>query len=203
MPHEWLVLKRLMDGRHQMILPDGGLGIMARCAAANAAGVVLGCVDHPEAAAGQAFNCSDDDQYCWRTWVGLVAATAGGSIEVVSIPSELCSLTQATLTSLAGYSPHTLLDMTKARELLGYRQAISAADQIAVTVEWMQRNPPDVSTLTAWVDPLDYAREDALIAAYGRAASAIKADIPFEPGQLHHPMPHPKERRDGVDERGR
>ena len=203
MPHEWLVLKRLIDGRRTIILPDGGLGIMARCAARNAAALILACIDRPEASAGQAFNCSDDDQYSWRTWVDLVADAAGGELDVVGLPTELAAMAQATLTPLAGYNPHTMLDTRKARERLGYREAITSADQIQVTVDWLTRNPPDVARLTAWVDPFDYEREDRLVAAYRQAIAAVAAEAGWDAPDLHHPMPHPKVTTTDVDERGR
>jgi hypothetical protein len=186
-----------------MLLPDGGLGIMARCAAPNTAAVIVACVDHPAVAAGQAYNCADDDQYSWRTWVDLVADAAGSSIEVVGLPGELSGMVQATLTPLAGYNAHTMLDTRKAREELGYREAITAAAQIHRTVEWLLAHPPRLEALVAWIDPFDYEREDRLVGAYRRAIAAVAAEAGWEAPDLHHPMPHPKATSTGVDERGR
>jgi nucleoside-diphosphate-sugar epimerase len=203
MPHEWLVLQRLADGRPTMLLPDSGLGIMARCAAPNAAAVVLACVDHPDTSAGQVYNCSDDDQYSWRTWVDLVAEAAGGEIEVVGLPTELSGMLRATLTPLEGYNPQTMLDTRKAREELGYRQAITASKQIRDTVAWLLEHPPVLEELVAWIDPFDYEREDRLLATYRRAIEQVVAEAGWDAPELHHPMPHPKQTTVGKDERGR
>src|SRR6516165_2165571 len=47
-PWEWSVIRRIKDGRESMILPDNGLWIISRCAARNAAEVVLAAVDNPD-----------------------------------------------------------------------------------------------------------------------------------------------------------
>ena len=112
-------------------------------------------------------------------------------------------MVQATLTPLGAYNPHTMLDTRKAREELGYREVIAAADQIRLTVDWMKANPPDVERLTAWVDPFDYEREDRLVEAYRRAVASVAAEAGWDAAALHHPMPHPKQTTTGVDERGR
>ncbi|MGW1403481.1 hypothetical protein ACWCRF_33680 [Streptomyces sp. NPDC002405] len=202
-PHEWMVLRRLLDRRPHMILPDGGLGIMARCGARNAAEVLLGCVDHPEAADGQAFNAADDIQYSWRQWVDVVADAAGGTLEIVSLPLEIVGVVQASLIAFRDYAPQTLFDMTKARVLLGYTEATSAEDQIRETVAWLSENPPEVEREIAFNDSFDYDREDKLIAAYRRAIHEVKSVAGWAPPELHHPLPHPKAPGTGPDERGR
>src|SRR5581483_1188187 len=88
-PWEWSVVKRVLDGRQQMILPDAGLGIISRCAARNAAEVVLKVVDNPGIADGQAYNVGDDDQFSIRQWAEAVATVMGAELEFVPIPSEV------------------------------------------------------------------------------------------------------------------
>src|SRR5215210_3842469 len=121
-PWEWAVIKRVLDGRRRMILPDNGLWIISRCAARNAAELLLSIVDHPEAADGQAYNCADDDQFTTRQWVESVAAVLGAELELVGMPAELAP---SALAELLGdtVAPHVLVDASKARTQLGYRQA--------------------------------------------------------------------------------
>ncbi len=203
MPHEWLVMKRIRDGRPFMILPDGGLGIMGRCGARNAAEILLRVVDHPDAANGQAYNCADDVQYSWRQWLQVVADAAGGDLPMVSLPRELVPLIQATLIPLEGFSDQTLFDTTKARSELGYSEIVAAADQIAETVEWLAENPPVVKGNVAFHDPFDYDTEDRLEAAYRTAVDRLRAEIPWDAPELHHPLPHPTRPTGSVDQMGR
>ncbi|MEU6008332.1 NAD-dependent epimerase/dehydratase family protein [Streptomyces sp. NPDC047453] len=202
-PHEWMVLKRMQDRRPFMILPDGGLGILGRCGARNAAEVLLRCIDRPEAADGEAFNAADDTQYSWRQWVDVVAGAAGGSIEVASLPAELAGPVQASLIPLRDYSPQTLFDTTKAKTLLGYQEVLSAEDQIRETVAWLQETPPDVDSQIAFVDTFSYDREDTLVAAYRKAVEEVRETAGWDAPALHHPLPHPKKAGLGPDEMGR
>ena len=71
-PAEWSIVKRMLDKRRWMILPDGGLQIDARCAAANAAHCLLLGVDNPARAAGQIYNCVEDEHYTWRQLVEII-----------------------------------------------------------------------------------------------------------------------------------
>jgi nucleoside-diphosphate-sugar epimerase len=203
MPHEWLVLKRIADGRPYIVLPDGGLGIMSRCAAPNAAAVLLRCVDHADVAADQAYNCADDDQYCWRQWVDVVVDAAGGSLDVVSLPAELAEPFQASLVPLAGFAAQTWFDTTKAKAELGYREVVSARDQIAATVAWLQAEPPDTDSNIAFVDTFDYEREDRLVNAYRSAVDHVRETAGWDAPDLHHPLPHPRQPTGGKDELGR
>ncbi|MGJ3558242.1 hypothetical protein ACR6C2_01890 [Streptomyces sp. INA 01156] len=61
---------------------------MTRCAARNAAEVLLCAVGNP-AAAGEAFNVADDDQQTTRQWAESIAMLLGAELEFVGVPSEL------------------------------------------------------------------------------------------------------------------
>jgi nucleoside-diphosphate-sugar epimerase len=90
-PHawEWSTIRRVLDGRDAIVVPDGGLAIHYRLSSRNAAHSLLLAVDQPEAASGQAFNCADDDQYYLRQWIELILEHLGGDLEVVSVPGDL------------------------------------------------------------------------------------------------------------------
>jgi nucleoside-diphosphate-sugar epimerase len=202
-PMEWSVIKRVLDKRPHMILPDGGLGIFCRCAARNAAEVLLRIVDRPEISNGEAYNCADDDQFTWRQWVELITGMLGSSMEVVSLPEELATVTICELVSMPGMAPHTLLDMTKAREHLGYRDVINARDAIEQTVQWMLENPIIQSEFPAYQDQFDYASEDRLIESYAKAMLQVQEEAGRTMPELFHGLPHPKAPSVGRDERGR
>jgi nucleoside-diphosphate-sugar epimerase len=201
-PWEWAVVKRVLDGRRRMILPDNGLWIISRCAARNAAEVVLRIADHPEVAAGQAYNCADEDQFSVRQWAEIVAEMAGGGLEFIGIPA---SIARSSLTEFLppGARPHMILSIDKAREELGYSDVISAWNALQETVDWMVRNPIEPADYPLYTAKFDYDLDDRLIDSYHRAASWVREQAPDEQPVIGHPMPHPKKPSLTVDERGR
>jgi nucleoside-diphosphate-sugar epimerase len=202
-PYEWSVIRRVRDGRPWMILPDGGLGIFCRCAARNAAEILLLAVDKPGIADGQAYNCADRDQLTMRQWVETIAQMLDSSLELMSLPEELSLATYPELIPMGAFSPHTLLDVTKARTELGYTEVVSAQDALAQSVEWWSRNPPTPKAYPAYLDAFDYAAEDALVEAYQKAIGWVQEVAGRKVPDVFHGLPHPKVATVGVDERGR
>jgi nucleoside-diphosphate-sugar epimerase len=189
-PREWSVLRRVLDGRGQIILPDAGLTISTRCAAANAAAFLFAAVDN-EAAAGEIFNVADRDQFTLRQWTELLASAAGGSLEVVSIPFEIAGPGRALFP--IPFTDHVLVDTGKADALLGHREPVPAAQALAATAQWYLANPPDAALLKTLIDTFDYAAEDRLIAAFRQFSAELTAAQPEpEPAAVAHPYAHPK-----------
>lgn len=197
-PWEWSVIRRVLDGRSRMILPDDGLWIISRCAARNAAEVVLCAVDRPEVANGQAYNVADDDQFTVRQWAEAVAAVMGGELEFVGIPAEVAGSALIELLPPTGRA-HMLLDNNKAKRELGYAQVVAAADALVEAVEWLKANPVTQEAYPLYPGRFDYDAEDALIAAYRAAVDQIREATP----ETRHPMAHPKSAATGRDESGR
>lgn len=201
-PMDWSVIKRVLDGRPHMILADAGLTITTRCAARNAAHCLLLAVDHPQVSRGQVYNCLDEDQYSIRQWVELVSSCAGRRLEILSLPQELAA-PAVPLTRQLDSANHCLLDGTKARLELGYRDVIPAANAIEETVRWYLANPITEAEFPNYPDPFNYAAEDRLIAAYRDGIATIKARAPFARPSYHHSYAHPKKPGEGPDHRGR
>ncbi|MEE3328662.1 MAG: epimerase, partial [Myxococcota bacterium] len=57
MPREWCVVRRVLDGRRRIILPDGGLTLCHCGYAENLAHALLLAVDQPDRCAGRIYNC--------------------------------------------------------------------------------------------------------------------------------------------------
>lgn len=201
-PWEWAVMKRVADGRSRMILPDNGLWIISRCAARNAAEVLLCAVDAPEAAAGEAFNVADDDQQTTRQWAQSIAMLLGVEMDFVGMPSQLAPSAMGELVAPTA-APHVLVNAEKAKTLLGYREIVPAAEALAETVTWLQANPVTPQGYPAYNARFDYDLEDSLIAAWEAASNWVREQAPDEPLAIAHPMPHPKQPSLTADERGR
>ncbi|MBQ0718752.1 MAG: NAD-dependent epimerase/dehydratase family protein [Gammaproteobacteria bacterium] len=203
-PMDWSVIKRVLDGRRQIILPESGMMIASRCAARNAAQHLLLAVDQPEASKNQVYNCVDEDQFSLRQWVELVSSFAGRKLDIVSMPKELSEPAEP-LTRLMDVSTHCLLDGSKAIRELGYRDAIPALQAIEETTAWYLQHPITEEAYPHYPDPdpFNYAGEDTLIDAYQRGIAAIKAQAPFAKPVYSHSYAHPKQPGKGTDHRGR
>jgi len=200
-PREWSVAKRVLDGRKKMILPDGGLAVLARCAAENAAHCVLLTVNNPNAF-GQSFNCVDDQQYSLRQWAEKIVAMLGGNMSFVLMPDSI-AWPGRTLFPLSRPSGHGMVSGEKARELLGYKDIVDPDLALEKTVRWYIENPPTREDYPSFTEIFDYESEDKLIAEYERAIEKILRDNPAKnPAPSHH-YPHPREPGLLRDHRGR
>jgi len=169
-PHhwEWPAIRRILDGRSFLVVPDGGLAVHSRLSAWNAAQAVLLAVDHPAEAAGEAFNCADDEQFSLRQWLELTMEHAGGRLELVSVPGDLPSPGWTTVVFHYSGSKHVIVDTSKIRARLGYRDAVPAREGLARTVEWILANREQAGSW-AVLDPFDYAEEDRFVAVWREA----------------------------------
>jgi nucleoside-diphosphate-sugar epimerase len=198
-PREWSIIRRVLDQRPHVIVPDAGLTLITRCAAVNAAHFALTMIDRRDAAAGQVFNAADLQQYSLAQWIRLTAAAAGGDLELISLPFELAGPGRALFP--VPHTAHGLVSVQKARDLLGYADAVPATEALADTVRWYAEHPPDRTVTDRMIDKFDYADEDRVIARY-RAATAglLASQSPAE--SAAHPYPHPKAAGD-ADHRNR
>jgi nucleoside-diphosphate-sugar epimerase len=166
-PHhwEWCAVKRVLDGRDAIMLPDGGLPVHSRLSAWNAAHSMLLAIDRPDEAAGQAFNCADDDQFSLRQWFEMAAGHAGGSLDVVSVPGDIPSPAWATMVFHYSGSPHVIVDTTRIRTVLGYTDAKPAREGLAETVAWIIAHESEAAGWSV-LDPFDYESEDRFLEAW-------------------------------------
>ena len=88
-PREWSIIRRILDKRKFILLPDDGLALMTHGYAENLAHAVLLAVDQPQASAGQAYNCGDEIQFTMRQLVEVIARTMNYQLEIVNVPGGL------------------------------------------------------------------------------------------------------------------
>lgn len=196
-PREWSIVRRVLEGRRTIIVPDGGLVLRSRSSARNAAHAVLLAVDRAESGAGRIYNVAEDEQYTVRQWHELVAAAAGGQIDIVSLPEELAR----PFHSIPRPRNHMLLDTRRIRDELGYRDVISTRDAIQETVDHLISDPVTPTSHPNFPDRFDYESEDAFLFEYRRSLDALLAIAPEAPEQTHS-YAHPKSKDEG-DRHGR
>ena len=182
-PREWSIVRRILDGREHIVVADEGLTLHHHGYTENLAHAVLLAVDRPDAAAGKVFNAGDEEVLSVRQVIELVAAALDHRLEIVSMPYEIAIPARPLLTQ--PLPTHRVLDLTRVRHDLGYRDLVPARAAIAHTARWLVEHPcePGGMEETVLTDPFDYGGEDALIDAWRRALASF-TPVPFavEPG---------------------
>ena len=193
---EWSIVRRILDRRPFIVLPDGGLSLVTHGYAANLAHAVLLAVDQPKASAGQIYHCGDEQQLTLHQIVEIITRALDHEWEIVCMPDALAHPARYYAEKT---SHHQLMDLSKLKSQLGYRDLHPVEEALRMTVEWLVAHPP----AGGGYDPFDYPAEDRLVAAYRKSLEQVAA-IPFEiPEELAHPYAHPKEAGTGADHQGR
>jgi nucleoside-diphosphate-sugar epimerase len=185
-PREWMVVRRILDGRRRMIVADDGLTLHHHGYTENLAHAVLLAVDHPEAAAGKVFNCGDEEVLTVRQVIELCATALDHDLELVSMPYDIALPARPLV--MQPLPTHRVLDISRLREDLGYHDVVPAREAVGRTARWLAANPPEPGGLEEMVltDPFDYAAEDRLMAAWETALSALpEIEFANAPGYGH------------------
>ena len=182
-PREWSIVRRILDRRPFIVLPDDGLSLNHSGAAANAAHALLLAVDQPEVAAGQVYNCGDDHVLTLKQVVQLCAEALGHEWEMISMPYDLAVSARPLISQ--PWTTHRMFDLTKIKSELGYRDIVSPVEGIKQAAVWLRDHPLAYGGREEVMlqDPFDYAAEDRLVAAWKRAIQSMPKDLfQQEPG---------------------
>jgi nucleoside-diphosphate-sugar epimerase len=188
-PREWSIIRRILDRRKFILLPDNGLALMTHGYAENLAHAVLLAVDQPHASAGQAYNCGDEIQLTMRQLVEVIARAMNYDLEIVGVPGSVPVRAGALLPH-----HHGMVDIFKLRHQLGYRDVVGSVEAVQRTVRWYLDHPLQYGgdMESRLLDPFDYDAEDRW-AAIAREYQQRMAEVEVKkPGPSAHPYPHPK-----------
>ena len=197
-PAEWCIIRRIQDGRKQLIVPGGGMSLLSWGFAENIAHGIMLAVDNPAASAGQIYNICDDRSLATREWARLVAGVMGHKFEFIEIPFDVLPHNFFVGPNQIMWPRHHVLDLTKIKQQLGYRDAVPTEKAIELTVTWYLANPPErggeVEKNT--LDTFDYAMEDRIIQIYASAREELRQKLEQGLGTAtpvwRHPYAHPK-----------
>ncbi len=182
-PREWSVVRRILDGRPSIIVPEDGLSLSHSAYVDNAAHAVLLAIDKPEVSSGQIYNCGDAHLLTVRQRVEVIAEALSAEIEIVSMPSQFAVPARPMLAQ--PWTTHRVLDLSKIKAQLGYSDAVAPERALAITARWLKQHPlpSGGSDEKVLQDPFDYQAEDELIAAW-KALCAKMPEVKFkrEPG---------------------
>jgi nucleoside-diphosphate-sugar epimerase len=164
---EWFFVRRVLDGRSHLALPDGGMSLFHRGYVDDVGRAVVLALESPEAA-GRTYNVGHDQVLTLRGIAELVARVMNHKWEIDSVSADLLPATNPYATPY-----HLVYDLSRIRTELGYRESVSLQEGMRRTVGWLLANPPSPVTwgLTRYLshDAFDYESEDAAIAAARRA----------------------------------
>lgn len=182
-PHEWSIVRRILDGRRAIILPEDGLTLNHSCYVDNAAHAVLLAVDQPSAAAGQIYNCGNERVLSLHQIVEVIANALGHELEIVSMPWQFAVPARPLISQAS--TTHRVLNLTKLKMQLGYRNVVAPERGLAITAKWLKEHPlePHGAAEKILQDPFDYRAEDELIAAWKKLCAEMpQVKFENEPG---------------------
>ncbi len=110
-----------------------------------------------ERATGRIYNVAEPDALTHAEWVGAIGNAAGWKGEIIVLPKD--QIPEHLKNPLAS-EQDWVVDTTRIREELGYRDAVPREEALRRTVAWERANPP------ASVDPklFNYVAEDEVLA---------------------------------------
>ncbi len=164
------------------MVADDGLTLHHHGYTENIAHALLLALDEPDAAAGKIFNIGDEEVLSVRQVVDIIATALGHTFEIVSMPYDLAVPARPLLAQ--PLPTHRVLDVSRVRTDLGYRDPVPAREALARTARWLAEHPIHGSTEEhTLTDPFEYAAEDRLVDAW-HAARATMGEVEFatEPG---------------------
>ena len=191
-PREWSVIRRILDKRPYIILPEAGLMLSTHGYAGNLAHAVLLAVDQPEASAGQIYNCGDEQQLTLRQVVEIISKEMNYEWDIVSMPHHIARPSHPYTMQQSPH--HRVVDLSKLKNQLGYTDVYAVEDALAETVKWYVEHQPERGgeIEQRLQDPFNYEGEDRIVAAYQESMARLEA-IPFEvAADRPHPYAHPK-----------
>ena len=174
-PKEWSIIRRILDKRTELILPDNGLVLRSRAYAENAAHALLLAIDHPESG-GQIYNVAEERTLTLREWVETIANEMGHKFEYIDMPWALAKPCHMWATS----EFHLVLDNTRIKKELGYRDVVPAKEGLKRTVQWFLAHHPEPGGEIEQQlrDPFQYDIEDRIIQEWEKTYGKIR-EIPF------------------------
>ena len=200
-PCEWWVVKRLLDKRDLIVLPDAGLTIITRGYAENMAEAILLVVDQGERASGKIYNCGDDHQLTMAQWVQVIAKAMNSDLEIISIPVQYATPSRDMMIGRK-HSNHLHYDTYAIRSDLGYKDKVPVIEAFNRTVEWYLENPPALNKATESDLTQHYKDEDQLakvnLEIIKKFDSLSLANVEFR-----HAYAHPKKPGEIKDHLGR
>ena len=186
-PREWCIVRRILDNRPHIIVPDDGLTLSSFGYAENLAHAILLAVDQPEISSGKTYNCGDEEVLSLRKVIEIITSAMNHKWEIVSMPWKIAVPARPLM--MQPLPTHRVLSIEKIKRELGYRDVVKPAEGLVITAKWLAENRPEKGGQEEKMlqDPFDYEAEDKLISAWkGLLESIPEISYRQEPGWGMH-----------------
>ncbi len=130
--------KAMMRGE-EVILPDGPEALIGPCDAEDIASLFFLAVENREAAAGQLFNVGSEYSIPFTDFIKVYADIHGVEIPIKRVTwEEYHTKINPNMGDWWHYYAHMLPDISKAKNLLGYKPKYTPEMTVRRAVEWMK-----------------------------------------------------------------
>jgi nucleoside-diphosphate-sugar epimerase len=165
-PRLWYYVRQALDGRKKIPVPNGGAALFSRGYLQNMAHSIVLALEN-QRAEGEVYNVSDEVIFSVRQTVQIIGEIMDHEWEIVPVPSVFMpriAPTQGLPFSCDPFDiePHLLLDISKIKAELVYRDLVPARKAMETTVEWLRDNPPKEEEFAS----VSYAALDEAIKRY-------------------------------------
>jgi len=154
-------IKRIIDQRTQILLPEGGVGAVHREYAGNIAAQLAFLLTKPETI-GEVYNSGHHRVQTYRALVEDALAVMDHKMALYSVPAPL----HPAVPDLAW--PMLMFQSTAKLEALGWQEPFTPLKALERTIAWLRQEPDEIiATHRNKERHFDYAKEDEVIAAHG------------------------------------
>ncbi len=152
-------LKRMDDERTAILLHQGFARLRATRGYVENIAAAIALTVTSKRAAGRVYNVGEVEAMPEAEWVQLIGKAAGWKGNVLEVSQELLP-DHLKMRMKFPANQDWVVDTTRIRRELGYREAVPRNEALRRTVAWERANPPDN------IDPedFDYEAEDAALA---------------------------------------
>jgi nucleoside-diphosphate-sugar epimerase len=147
------MLKRMDDRRPVIVLPRGVAEWRSPRGYVENVTAAIALAATTERARGRVYNVGEAESFSELEWAHMVAGAAGWTGELVVVEDDEAPPSVRIPGNLA---QHWIVDTTRIRSELGYREPLAREEAIRRTIAWERENPPRM------MDParFDYNAED-------------------------------------------
>lgn len=152
-------LKRMDDGRQTILLQDDEARWRFCRGYVEDVALAIVLVVLNTQASGKVFNVAEPEALTQIEWVEAIGKAVGWQGRVMALPRDRLP---RHLAKDEDFEHHMVVDSSRVRTELGYREVLTREEALGRTVDWERANPPGETE----AGKFDYAAEDAAIAAW-------------------------------------
>ncbi len=152
----WEFVKRMQDGRPAILLGTCQAAWLWHRGYVENIAIGIALAAERSLGIGQVYNVGEARTLTMAAWAKAIGETMGWAGQITIVPDQLLP---EHLHTPYNYQQHLLLDTTKIRRDLGYKEIVDFKEGLQKAIAWQIENPPEK------FDPgrFDYAAEDAVL----------------------------------------